>query len=214
MSEPVGRRQDVTSEPNPAVRALVSRILTALAQVLTPGKIVALEWDRSGAALFNLMAGDDWTVENIYGRTGRLVALGDVGPARNPEVSYKINGDDLQIQMDVLLPGIMARMKPGPVGASESEPVGAIGLMTVLSCLSIVWSLLHPSATLMLPGTMSMALSMVDGALHVTFTTPPTVTIVWGLRFAGTVNSVVLTETALTIGYKVFGFENSQTRTW
>lgn len=182
-----------------------------------------LRWDRTGAATFNLIGQqpDQWTAQNIYGRLGRFSAecANLAVTVNNPYLQYELDNADLKLTAGIELPGFADRLVPaGKVGASDAsgaQPVGAVGLMTVFSVLSIVWALLHPRATLNLPGTIELdAVMMSANTLNVTFKTPPAVTVVWGLQFSCSPSELVLTERSVEVKYKAGWLARSKRWEW
>ena len=154
---------------------------------------------------------EQWTAERIYGRLGRFSAeCSNLAVAVNsPYLQYElcgVNNSDLRLTAGAELPRFAERLSPvnpQAVGTNQMEsPVGAIGLTTVFSVLSLVWMLLHPRATLNLPGTMELDAVLTDAnTLQVTFRTPPTITVAWGLQFSCAPNQLTLTERSAVVQY-------------
>lgn len=204
----------------------VRSILDGFQRAIGIGNRVTLQWDRTGAATFELIGGktDLWTAERIYGRLGRFSAnCSDLAVAvNNPYLQYELcgsNNDDLRLTAGVELPGFAARLTPTRyqfVGASGTgSPVGAIGITTVFGVLSLVWALLHPRVTLNLPGTIELNAVLVDAnTLQITFKTPLTITVVWGLQFSCAPNQLTLTEHSAVVQYKSGWFARTQEWSW
>lgn len=192
----------------------VSSLLNQLGSVLSPGKPIILRWDRSGAGDFELIGGDgpQWTFERIYGRLGKFSIDGMLGIVQDPSFQYELRSNGtLRISSEFDLPGFADKLVP-KVGSAGAEPVGAVGLLTILSALSIIWSLLHPRLTLHLPGTMEIKLTLLADGLFAEFITPPTATVVFGLAFSDVINSAKLTDHTLDVSHKAWIF--AQTSHW
>ena len=204
----------------------VRSILDGFQRAIGIGNRVTLQWDRTGAATFELIGGktEFWTAERIYGRLGRFSANCSHLPiaVNNPYLQYELcgsNNDDLRLTAGVELPGFAARLTPissQVVSAREvGSPVGSIGITTVFGVLSLVWALLHPRITLNLPGTIELNAVLVDAnTLQISFKTPLTITVVWGLQFSCTPNQLTLTEHAAVVQYKSGWFARTQEWSW
>jgi hypothetical protein len=204
----------------------VRLILDGFVRAIGVGNRVALRWDRTGAATLDLIGGvpEQWTAERIYGRLGRFSAECSnlAVTVNNPYLQYElcgVNNSDLRLTAGAELPGLAQRLSPAhpqAVGANElGFPVGSIGLTTVFSVLSLVWLLLHPRATLNLPGTMELDAVLADAkTLHITFKTPPTVTVAWGLQFSCSPNQLTLTERSAVVQYKAGWFARTKEWSW
>jgi hypothetical protein len=204
-----------------SVAPQVRMLLDGFARAIGVGNRCSLRWDRTGAGTFDLIGGqaDQWTTERIYGRLGRFSAeCSNLAVAVNdPYLQYEVSHSDLKLTAGCVLPGMADRLSPShpaAVGAG-AEPVGAIGLTTVFSLLSIVWVLLHPRVTLNLPGSIEIDAVLTDAnTLDVTFKTPPTVTIVWGIQFSCQPNSLRLTEHSASVEYKAGWFARNKQWSW
>jgi hypothetical protein len=188
----------------------VQTILDALSRAIGINNKCRLTWDRSGAATFNLLAGDrsQWTVENIYGRVGQFSLRCDSMVVTNPTLRYEVIGEQIKLDASCLVPSSVLGIN-SKVGASE--PVG-ISPMMVFSLLSMVWSLLHPRLTLNLPGTIELVMSMPSqDQLDIWFVKAPTVTAVFGVQFECVPNQMTLTEHYTKVLYKAGWFSREQT---
>lgn len=210
----------------PQVRAL----LNSIRDVIGVGNKFRIRWDRTGASQFEFIGGDryQWTTERIYGKLGRFSAecheaLAVPVVVNNPYLQYEVHGADLRLIAGVDLPRLADKLSPascseaGPVGlaGNGAVPVGSVGLLTIFSALSLVWSLLHPRITLNLPGNMEADLTLTDAdTLSVEFVTPPTVTVVFGLSFSGEPNSLTLRERSAEIEYRAAFFSRSKKWAW
>lgn len=204
----------------------VQLILDGFVRAIGVGNRIALRWDRTGAATMDLIGGvpEQWTAERIYGRLGRFSAeCSNLAVAVNsPYLQYELcgaNNGDLRLTAGAELPRFAERLSPvnlQAVGTNQMEsPVGAIGLTTVFSVLSLVWMLLHPRATLNLPGTMELDAVLTDAnTLQVTFKTPPTITVAWGLQFSCAPNQLTLTERSAVVQYKAGWFARTKEWSW
>jgi hypothetical protein len=204
----------------------VRLILDGFARAIGIGNRVGLRWDRTGAATVDLIGGvpEQWTAERIYGRLGRFSAeCSNLAVAvNNPYLQYDLcgaNNQDLKLTAGVELPGFATRLSPvapQSVGDAQMESaVGAIGLTTVFGVLSLVWTLLHPRATLNLPGMMELDAVLTDAdTLQVTFKTPPTITVAWGLQFSCAPNQLTLTGQSAVVQYKAGWFARTKEWSW
>lgn len=207
--------------PTPSPTSLqVRSFLTQLGHVLSPGKPITLRWDRSGAGDFDLIGGQapQWTFERIYGRLGKFSIDGTLGIVQDPSFQYELRSNGaLRISSEFDLPGFADKLVPksNQTAGTSAEPVGAIGLLTIFSALSIIWTLLNPRLTLHLPGTMEMKLTLIaDGSLFVEFITPPTATVVFGIRFSDVINSVRLKENSIDVSHKAWIFAQNAHWEW
>lgn len=211
------------------IASQVRALLNSIRDVIGVGNKFRIRWDRTGAAQFEFIGGDryQWTTERIYGKLGRFSAECQGLPSgvavNNPYLQYEVHGSDLRLVAGVDLPGMADRLSPascnaaGPVGlaGNGAVPVGSIGLLTIFSALSLVWSLLHPRITLNLPGNMEADLTLTDAdTLFVEFVTPPSVTVVFGLSFSGEPNSLTLRERSAEIAYRAAVFSRVKKWAW
>lgn len=203
--------------PIPSARQAVTSLLSGLAAGIGIGPRSVLTWDRSGASSLELLASTPWTVEDIYGALGRFSLDIPSGLVLGAALDYRIIGDDLELTAHARLNGfapMLAPLHPRAVGVSAvSQPVGAIGITSILTALSIVWSLLNPRVTLLLPGRMQIEMVMSNATtLLVEFKTPPTVSVVWGIRWSNVPLKLVLTDKFVRCSFRAGIF--AQEKEW
>lgn len=215
-----------TSVSKLTIAPQVRLLLDGLARAIGIGNRVALRWDRTGASTFDLIGGETepWTVERIYGRLGRFSAeCSNLAIAvNNPTLQYEWSGsnhEDLRLAVAVELPGFAKRLTTVPsqvASAGKVElSVGSLGVTTLFGVLSLVWALLHPRVTLNLPGSIELNALLIDpNTLQVTFKTPVTITVVWGLQFSCTPNQMTLTDRSVVVQYKSGWFARTQEWSW
>lgn len=112
--------------------------------------------ERSGCTDLELIGGKPWNWDEIRGRSGLVqvqaakpfVLPVPFGQLDNPEFSYKTLANGT---VEITPPKVQVVTKPV---AGACQPVG-MGVLGILSLASIVWDLLHPRATLILPSEMA-----------------------------------------------------------
>lgn len=228
------------------LRTSIARILDVMSSQIGVGGRATLMWARTGAAEFDLLAGkpEQWTAERIYGRLGRFSVDARPFPAPpsesvqivSPYLQYEIVGRNVIVTGGAMVANLAPYLAPvSPVasdGAVSSDgvgvgasPVGFLGggVMSLFSLLPVIWSLLNPRFTLVLPSEIiaDVMLTTVGSAgpsgasqrqLLVEFTRgQPVVKAAWGIQFTMAPIRLAVTESVITADYRAGIFSRSQT---
>ncbi len=215
----------MTDQPTSAMaplhlRSRVIQVQGWIRQFVGEGVRMNLQWDRTGGQTFELLGGarDQWTTLNIFGRTGglRYSAGQSQLPIDEPSVRYEVDGDDVITDLRCRIKGLAKRLSPGDsqtVGASDAVVgfpalTALSGLMTVLSFLSFVWQLIHPTISLTLPGNVGCQAILQGQTLTIDLLRPlPALKIHVVMTFTPSLSRVIVTPDTLR-----FEFEGSQIR--
>lgn len=206
-----------------AIRESVARILDGFGTAVGVGEKVTLTWSRTGAAEFELLAGrqDQWTAERIYGRLGRFSVALPSSQSKSvrvvdPQVQYEINGRDVTLTAKAVVSNLTRYMVAND--DRVGSPVGFFGMsvMSLFSLLPLIWSLLNPRFTLLLPSEIVMDAMLVDSStsrqLLIEFTRgQPVVKASWGIQFTMAPVRLSVAESVITADYRAGIFSRSQT---
>lgn len=201
----------MSSGPITPIRQVVSSLLSGLATGLGIGQRSVFKWNRSGASTLDLLAGQQWTANSIYGAVGQFSLEMPRADVKDLRLGYHIADSDLELDAHAKLVGIVPKLSPShPAAVGASQPVG-FGLMAIITALPTIWSLLNPRVTLNLPPEIELDLIMADtNTLLIEFKTPPTVTVVWGIRWNNVPLKLMLTDRLVRIEYKLGIFGRTQ----
>ena len=168
-------RREITEAAMP-VGHLVTPLLDWFRANIGGGSVL-LEWDRSGLQSITVLGhGDPWTAEDIYGRLGsvRLTATGSILPINEVDLDYNRMPTGYRVRATAMVDeSLLSIREVGPMGAA---PVG-LDPGTLLTILSIIWSLAHPRIELRLPGEVRATVTMEGDEIVVNFTKSPSVVI-------------------------------------
>jgi hypothetical protein len=196
------------------IRSKVLQIQSWIRQFVGDGVRANLEWDRTGAQLFELLGGDrtQWTTLAIFGRTGgfRMSAPQSRLLIDEASLRYEVRGDDLALDVHCLAKGLASRLSPAdPAAVGSGEPVGfpgLTGLMTIVSILSFVWQLIHPQVSLTLPGSVGCQMLLTGDTLTIDLLRPlPSLKIQAFFTFTPSLSRITVTPDAVR-----FQFEGSR----
>lgn len=138
---------------------------------------ITLRWDRTGASSLPLLGGESgqWTPENLFGRVGEFSAVAQNSKLPVPEAScgYRLIGDDIEVTPRFLIRGF--GKTPKAVGSGGATGFGPMSILTVISLISGIWSLLHPSISVTLPGNMELTAVLSGDTVTVEFVRMPTI---------------------------------------
>jgi len=206
-----------------AIRESIARILDVFGTAIGVGEKSTMTWSRTGAAEFELLAGrqDQWTAERIYGRLGRFsvatpASQSDSVRIVDPHVQYELNGRDVTLTAKAVVSNLTRYMVAND--DRVGSPVGFFGMsaMSLFSLLPLIWSLLNPRFTLLLPNEIVMDAMLVEASggrqLLIEFTRgQPVVKASWGIQFTMAPVRLAVTESVITADYRVGIFSRSQT---
>lgn len=203
----------MSTGPFTPIRQVVSSLLSGLATGLGIGQRSVFKWNRSGASTLDLLAGQQWTANSIYGAVGQFSLEMPRADVKDLRLGYRLADSDLELDAHAKLVGIVPMLSPShPNAVGASQPVG-FGLTAIISILPVIWSLLNPRVTLNLPPEIELDLMMADtNQLLVEFKTPPTVTVVWGLRWSNIPVRMMVTDKLVRVEYSVGIF--GRTKEW
>ncbi len=179
-------------------------------QYVGEGNTASMTWDRSSAQL-NLFAAKEWTAKDLFGASGRiqLDAPKSLGlPLKQLAFAYRLVGSDIKLDMEPMtLLGLADRLNPNQSSAVGASPVGIIGIddalliYQVLSIVRDIFSLLHPSADVVLPDQIAASATLNGDVLTVAFDKPPSVKLVWLFQFNLAVKQVVISDSNVHVDF-------------
>ena len=190
----------------------VKLVLDGVNRLIGVNNRARFTWLRTGGNIDLIGGSPDFSFDNFMGKLGqfKLTCDNPVLPVYEPELKYErmANGRlRLNLGCEIDLPGEQQKAGAGPVGA--------IGLTTVISLLSVVWSLLHPRVSLNLPGNIELDLMLKDtDTLVMDFVHGPTLNIVFGIQFTGTPYRATVQPNYANVQYKALIFDRTQEWTW
>ena len=183
----------VAAGPAGAIRGRhqIDQVLNWWRQHIGAGTRATFRWDRSGNAVFHLLARTDWSAKSVFGEAGRM-ELSAIGAADLPIESlgfaYRIIGSDLVFDVDpVRLPGLAARLGSEPASdvmtASPPQSIGILTLWSIASIVRDVCQILRPTCDLQLGGTVTGTAVLTDDTLSITFPEGPSIRIACLFQF-------------------------------
>lgn len=162
-------------------------------------------WSRNGAQAIPILRAksSDWSVANIYGTDGEfsLKCDGASLPVTEARIGYRVRNGDVELTTFTHLPASLFELNP-PASAIGAEPVGMdpLTILTVLQVLRGVWSLLHPSCDLVLPGSITATGQLVGDELVVD-TVGPSLRIVALFTFTPRLDQVRISEQRVRLNF-------------
>jgi hypothetical protein len=174
----------------------------------------SLNWDRTGAQAFPLLAKGNWSVEALFGKSGRIEASA-IGATSLPIDSlgfgYRVIGGDISIDIDpVVLKGFARKFAQGVEQNDHSmqadEPhegllsrIGPMTIWTIATVIRDLFSLLHPTCDLQLGGNVSATGELSGKMLAIDFQQAPSIKLVALFTFQLSVKRVEITEESVRL---------------
>ena len=230
------------SAPTPAQRAATAGpagVIHARSQIqsvfewwrkeIGDGVTGSVNWDRTGAQTFPLLAQGDWTALALFGKSGRIEvsAYGAKGlPIDSLGIGYRVLGDDMSFDCDpVLVKGLAARLgagsnqgalKNGTYGTDARKDVfparfGLMGIWTITTVIRDIFALLNPTCDLQLGGNVSATGVLNKDTLIIDFQQCPSVKLVALFTFQLTVKRVEITEQSIRVDFSGSRFVKERT---
>ncbi len=180
----------------------------------------SVNWDRTGAQTFPLLAQGDWSAMALFGKSGRIEvsAYGARGlPVDSLGFGYRVIGDDMSFDCDPLLVrGLAARLgagskrvssKDGTYGAEGTDAskdviparMGLFGIWTVATVVRDIFALLNPTCDLQLGGNVAATCVLKGDTLSIDFQQCPSVKLVALFTFQLSVKRVEITEQSVRV---------------
>ncbi len=176
------------------------------------GNQTTLEWDCNRDGKMSLFAMGEWTAPLIFGTDGRieLAAPNAINlPVKQLAFAYRIRGSDVIVDGDpVALRGLADKL--GTAKGSQivgAMPVGIVGIddmllwYNVFSMFRDIFSLLHPSCDVVLPGQIIANATLNGDSLIVAFDKAPSVKLVWLFTFSLTVKRVTISQSNIHVEF-------------
>ena len=180
----------------------------------------SVNWDRTGAQAFPLLAQGDWTAQALFGKSGRIEvsAYGAKGlPVDSLGFGYRVIGDDMSFDCEpVLVKGLAAKLGAGSNqgtlengtyathGTDEWKEVvpagfGLMGIWTITTVVRDIFALLNPTCDLQLGGNVSATGVLKSDTLTIDFQQCPSVKLVALFTFQLSVKRVEITEQSIRV---------------
>jgi hypothetical protein len=139
------------------------------------GESATVKWDRTGKQSFDLLhAGTDWSAESLFGLSGRMEVSAPTSPllVKQAGFGYRVQGDDIAIDLDPIVLSGLAKRPSGAVGA---EPAGfdPLTVLTILQVIRGIWLALHPTCDLELGGNVACVATLTGDVVTVKFSEGP-----------------------------------------
>ena len=185
------------------------------------GNIATLVWDRNGDSNLSLMAMKQWNAMMMFGADGRIeIGCPDARnlPMKEFAFGYRIRGSDIIADSDpVVFRGLADSLSISDHAAALAPiPVGLIGIDDALLWYEIVcmmrdiFSILHPSADVILGPQISASAVLRDDAIVVTFSKGLSLRFTWLFSFNLQVKSVTITDNNIHIEFTGSRFVRSR----
>ena len=195
----------------------------------------SVNWDRTGAQAFPLLAQGDWSAQALFGKSGRIEvsAYGAKGlPVDSLGFGYRVIGDDMSFDCEpVLVKGLAARLGAGSnqgtlkngtyathgtYGTDASKDVfparfGLMGVWTITTIVRDIFALLNPTCDLQLGGNVSATGVLKSDTLTIEFQQCPSVKLVALFTFQLSVKRVEITEQSIRVVFSGSRFVKERT---
>jgi hypothetical protein len=171
-------------------RPQIHGVLAWWAKSLGAGTKVSVNWDRTGAQTFPLLAKGDWSVGALFGKSGRFqisVTGSKLIPVDSLGFGYRIINKDLSIDLDPVLFKQFERrlnlVNETTYGSEEWQQdrvsrLSFITAWTVASVIRDIISLLNPTCDLQLGGNVSAVAELSGETLAIDFDQCPSIRLV------------------------------------
>ena len=183
----------------------------------------SINWDRTGAQTFPLLAQGDWSALAIFGKSGRIEvsAYGARAlPVDSLGFGYRVIGDDMSFDCDpVLVKGLAAQLgagskqgslKNGTYGTDGTDGtaaskdvvparIGLMGIWTVATVVRDIFALLNPTCDLQMGGNVAATGVLKRDTLTIEFQQSPSVKLVALFTFQLTIHRVEITEQSVRV---------------
>ena len=204
-------------------RSQIESVLDWWRKEIGEGITGSVNWDRTGAQEFPLLAQGNWSAEALFGKSGRIEvsAYGAKGlPVDSLGFGYRVIGDDMSFDCEpVLVKGLAARLGAGskqvslknePYGTNKNYGVdgrkdagparfGLMGIWTIATILRDVFALLNPTCDLQLGGNVAATAVLKSDTMTIDFQQCPSVKLVALFTFHLSVKRVEITEQSIRV---------------
>ena len=162
-------------------------------------------WGRTGAQLFPLLKGGDWSTLALFGRSGHIYvsAVGSKLPMYAAGFTYLVVGKDITFDLDpITIEDLANRLGPDTVGDFKTgDRVGfePLTLLAIFSVMRSIWNIFHTTVDLTLGGNVSASAVLQGGMLSVDFTEMPGIKITPIFDFNLSIKRIELTESQVRV---------------
>jgi hypothetical protein len=218
-SAPMPSHQAATASPAGVIhaRSQIQSVFGWWRKEIGEGVTGSVNWDRTGAQAFPLLAKGDWSAQALFGKSGRIEvsAYGAKGlPVDSLGFGYRVIGDDMSFDCEpVLVKGLAARLgagsdqgtlKNGTYGTDGRKEVvpagfGLMGIWTITTIMRDIFALLNPTCDLQLGGNVAATGVLKSDTLTIDFQQCPSVKLVALFTFQLSVKRAEITEQSIRV---------------